>query len=119
MTIELNISYDISRNGRNPASYEVSLTESDEALQSLRQIGPVWNNIIKYRGVFPSRRDAADAALNYLATPCRLVERTDVLSGHATTVVQPLTFNPAQQLHGYSYRLLGSNLPTGRFVAEG
>ena len=116
MTIELSIYRDLSANSRRPTAYTVGISESTEPSRPLRQTGPVWNNIVSYRGVFDDRRAAVEAALDYITTPCSLIARTDVLSGRTAIVVSGLTLRQYPG-PGYSHRVLGSNLPTGRYLA--
>ena len=111
MATELTITWNIGRNSRNPTTYAVSLNEANDQPFSLRQIGPVTNSVCYSRGVYETRRNAVEAALDYIAVPCRLFEIPHPLgdarfevTGHGT---------PAPQ----GSRLLGSNSPAGRFVA--
>ena len=117
MACELSIRYDLSSSSRRPAAYEVGLVDSTEPSRPLRQTGAVWNNVVSYLGVFEDRRAAVEAALDYINTNCTLIARTDVLSGLTTIVVSGIRPLPREPDHAYSHRVLGSNLPTGRFLA--
>jgi len=115
MTTELNISYDTSRPSRSHGAYSVSLAETADAAHPLRQIGPTMNGTVHYRGVFDDYVQAIGAALDYIASPCTLLERTDDASGEVTILVCPTGRQPAIPV-GYSHRVIGSNTPHGRFV---
>lgn len=116
MACELSIHYNTNKSGRNIGAYKVWLRSSSEEASPLRQIGPVWNGIVSYSGTFGTRKEAIEAALDYIAVPCRLVEFTDVLSGITSVTALPVRA-PAPFQTGYTARVIGSNLPSGRFVA--
>ena len=63
--IEVQIQYDTTRAKSEPSAYRVSLGESDGIPHPLRQIGPVWNNVVYYRGVYATRKEAAQAARRF------------------------------------------------------
>lgn len=66
MSTEVSIAYDTSRPKRSRASYRVSFVETDAAPRGLRQVGPVWNNVVSYRGVYATRDEAESAARDYV-----------------------------------------------------
>ena len=115
MTTELNISHDTGRPSLSHGAYSVSLAEATDAAHPLRQIGPTMDGVVRYRGVFDDYVQAIGAALDYIASPCTLLERTDDVSGEVTILVCPTGKQPAIPV-GYSHRVIGSNTPRGRFV---
>ena len=68
MNIEINLYYDVSR----PKQAQVRKPRFDgteDACHPLRQIGDIWNNIVRYRGVFPTLAEAKRAASEYWRAP--------------------------------------------------
>jgi hypothetical protein len=68
MNTAINVTYNTSRNKRDRDAYRVSLLDTEAAPHALRQIGEVWNNVIRYCGVYASRAEAEAAAEEYTAT---------------------------------------------------
>ena len=111
MPTELTIAWNVGRNSRNPTNYSVAFYETTDQPTELRQTGPVVNGSHHSRGVYEARRDAVQAALDYIAVPCRILEISDPLGDVRFEVTGHGTPAPRKS------RLLGSNSPAGRFVA--
>lgn len=65
MSYTLHLSYDTSRPAHRADAYKVSIVQTDRLPHALRQIGPVYNGIVHYRGVYATRDAAHRAASDY------------------------------------------------------
>lgn len=63
---ELHITRDTNRPSRSAIACRVSYSDTTDAPHELRQVGPVWNNVIHYRGVYETPEAARAAARAYI-----------------------------------------------------
>lgn len=90
--------------------YRMDIGPTQDAEFPLRQIGPVYNNVVDYRGVFSSYADAVTSALSYFGPGFEIVEWDG-----KQLEVWPISKRRPQTLHN-SYRLIGRNSTAGIFV---
>ena len=113
-----NILLHLSNNTRDPSlsAYRVVLASTDDTVRPFRQIGPVYNDTVIYEGVFHGRPEAVACATRYIATPHRLVDYQDMLTGDHRTAVERYDRKPASLL-GVHRRVLAAASPSGTFTA--
>ena len=75
MTYLLSITHDLLTPKTSRAGYHFDLSETDEAVRPLTQIGSVENNQIAYNGVYRSAGDAIAALAAYVDAPAFTVVR--------------------------------------------
>lgn len=68
MNTEVRVTFDLSRRSTDADAYRTNYAATEDPLHALRQIGEVWNNVVTYRGVYPTRAEAEDAARAYRET---------------------------------------------------
>lgn len=117
MSYVLTITRNTTRPPRDALAHRVSLYEiGAEQPYALHQIGPVYNDVLTERGAYATRSEAVAAALDYVGAPVRLIEWRDNLGGTTEHRFVPLS-EDLQVPSWVTLRTLGSNLPSGRYLA--
>lgn len=65
---ELILTYDTSRPAHRKDAYKMSISPSDAEPCEMEQVGPVFNGIVHYRGVYETRAAAWEAYHLYRTT---------------------------------------------------
>ena len=115
MAHEIRITFDTNGNARSLRNYEISVYKTDEPPHEMRQIGPVYNGIVSYRGVFATREAGLRAALAYLPN-CVIVEVDSPTGGVAHAIKRP-GWQRGRRLPDYgTFTILGGKTTAGMFV---
>jgi hypothetical protein len=116
MSTQVSIVFDSNQPGDFLPAYSVSFAATDHGVtDALLDAGPVENNRVFKRGVFRNERDAAQAVVNYVGTPCKLLGVTPWMGTESFRLVahqHGATFSQA------SVRVLASRNRAGTFVAD-
>ena len=112
MSTQIRISHKTDRAGLG--GYSVDLYETEDAAHELRQIGPMENGVLYYRGVLATDDEALRAALDYL--PRCLIVRVDSPHGSEYRVV-PVGWQRGRRLPGFaSFTVLAGRSEAGTFI---
>lgn len=66
MNTAVQISYNVSQPKSDASAYKTFYSATADPEHDLRQIGTVWNDVVRYRGVYASHDAARRAATAYL-----------------------------------------------------
>ena len=115
MPYEIRITFDTNGNARSLRNYKISVYETDEAPHEMRQIGPVYDGIVSYRGVFATREEGLRVAVAYLPN-CVIVEVESPTGGVSYAIERP-GWQRGRRLPDYgAFTILGGKTTAGTFV---
>jgi hypothetical protein len=108
--VTVSVTFSTTMKASNPDAYRITMTNCDDDVTGrLEKIGATENGIARYRGTFPSMRDALRAVGDYIEAPhqvYRITGPTDATIKVARIGEKPTTdeFHTARCLYRRTYR---------------